>query len=232
MRIAVVDDERKWIEEILKVLQKQVESVDNIDIYESGVDFLNNNKEYDVVLMDVQMDIKDGFATIEEYSREFPDSINIFLTTQLDLARRGYLVDAFRYIDKSNMDEEIEEAFIKIREINKKNKQSLIGVKGDTIKNIFIKDIMYIDTFERNSLIHTDEEKYRCDKKINDLEKELEQFGFYRCHKSFLINLGKVEKLDKEFAYFPNGEKAYLSVRRYTETKKKYISERKKYAFM
>lgn len=232
MKIAVVDDERKWIEEILRVVQRHMEQVDSVEVYESGVEFLKGNKEYDVVIMDVQMDIKDGFDTLEEYILQYPDSINIFLTTQLDLARKGYLVDAFRYIDKSKMDEEIEEAFSKIREINKKNKHSLISASGNTIKNIYIKDVLYIDTCGRHSLIHTDVGEYKCDKKINDLERELEEFGFFRCHKSFLINLGKVEKLDKEFAYFPNGERAYLSVRRYSETKKKYISVRKKYAFM
>ena len=55
---------------------------------------------------------------------------------------------------------------------------------------------------------------------------------FFQCHKSFLINLNAVEHLDKEFVYFLGDKKAYISVRKYTETKKRYISANKKFASM
>ena len=64
------------------------------------------------------------------------------------------------------------------------------------------------------------------------METKLEEYGFFKCHKSFLINLNCVEHLDKEFAYFVKGKKAYISVRKYTETKKRYIAAKKKFASM
>jgi hypothetical protein len=41
-----------------------------------------------------------------------------------------------------------------------------------------------------------------------------------------------VERLDKDFVYFPNDNRACISVRKYTETKKRYIIARKKFATM
>lgn len=232
MKIAIVDDEVKWRNLTLEVVKGYVEKADEIDTFESGVEFIKRNGEYNVVLMDVEMPEMDGFETIINYKAEYSESIIIILTTHLDCARKGYLVDAFRYVDKTKMKEELKEAFEKVRAINRKNRFSLTGTNGNDTKNILIKDILYIETNGRGSIINTIDRDYECSEKINDLETKLEEYGFFKCHKSFLINLNCVEHLDKEFAYFVKGKKAYISVRKYTETKKRYIAAKKKFASM
>ena len=232
MKIAIVDDEVKWRNLTLEVVKGHVEKADEIDTFESGVEFIKRNGEYNVVLMDVEMPEMDGFETIINYKAEHSESIIIILTTHLDCARKGYLVDAFRYVDKTKMQKELKEAFQKIGEINRKNSFSLVGTNGNETKNILINDILYIETKSRGCIINTIDKSYECSGKINDLEIELEKYGFFRCHKSFLINLNVAEYLDKEFVYFKTDKRAYISVRKYTETKKKYIEAKKKFAFM
>ena len=232
MKIAIVDDEEKWRNLALDVVKFYIDETDHIDTFESGVEFIKGNREYDVVLMDIDMPEMDGFETIIDYKAEYSDSIIIILTTHLDYARKGYLVDAFRYVDKTKMSGELKEAFDKIREINRKNNFSLIGTNGKDTKRIFIKDILYIETKGRGSIINTIDRCYECNDKINDLEIKLEEYEFFRCHKSFLINLNAAEHLDKEFVYFSEEKKAYISVRKYTETKKRYIAAKKKFAAM
>lgn len=232
MKIAIVDDEAKWRNLTSNVVKGYTEEKDEIDIFESGVEFVKRNGEYDVVLMDVEMPVMDGFETIIHYKAEHSESIIIILTTHLDCARKGYLVDAFRYVDKTKMEEELKEAFEKVREINRKNSFSLTGTNGSETKHISIKDILYLETNGRGSIINTQDMCFECDEKINDLEMKLEEYGFFRCHKSFLINLNSVEHLDKEFVYFESDKKAYISVRKYTETKKRYIAAKKKFASM
>ena len=122
MKIAIVDDEAKWRKLVLDVVKGYTEEADKIDIFESGVEFIKKNREYNVVLMDVDMPEMDGFETIINYKTEYSESIIIILTTHLDCARKGYLVDAFRYVDKIRMQEELKEAFEKVRQINRKNR--------------------------------------------------------------------------------------------------------------
>lgn len=232
MKIAIVDDEAKWRHLASDVVKGYIEETDKIDIFESGVEFIKRNGEYNVVLMDVDMPEMDGFETIINYKEEHSESIIIILTTHLDCARKGYLVDAFRYVDKTKMHEELQEAFEKVRELNRKNSFSLTGINGNDTKCILVKDILYIETNGRGSIINTIDRCYECSEKINDLEIRLEEYGFFRCHKSFLINLNAVEHLDKEFVYFEADKRAYISVRKYTETKKKYIEAKKKIASM
>ena len=232
MKIAIVDDELRWIEQVVKCLKKILNFCDGIDTYSSGTDFLSEIKEYDVVLMDIEMPNKDGFDTILEYKNKYETAIVIILTTHIESARKGYLVDAFRYIDKRNMNVELEEAFDKINKLAKRNQYYITGKKENITKNIPVKDILYFETKSKGVIVHTTTEIYNCDEKINSLESKLLEFDFFRCHKSFLINMIAVRKLDKQFVYFDGNEKAYVSVRKYTETKRKYINAKKKYASM
>jgi len=173
-----------------------------------------------------------GFETITEYNKSNKNSIVIILTTHLDCARQGFLVNAFRYIDKLNMQNELEEAFGAIQKINENKYACIIGHKSNETREIPINSILYIETKSRKTLIHTEEGCFISDEKINDLENRLETYGFYRSHKSYLTNMAKVEYIDKEFAYFKDNEKSYVSVRKYAETKKRYIAAKKKIAAM
>lgn len=213
MKIAIIDDEKVWRDSARSAVREYVGPRDQIELFSSGITFLDRHQEYDVVLMDIDMPKLDGFDTIIRYKTEFSSSTILILTTHLDYARKGYLVDAFRYIDKAKMEEELDEAFEKIRDINRKNHFSVVGRNGKKVKTILIKDIYYIES-------------------VGTLEEKLEEYGFFRCHKSFLVNLNAVKYLDNTFAYFPGNKKAYISVRKYVETKRRYIAIRKKYAAM
>ena len=76
------------------------------------------------------------------------------------------------------------------------------------------------------------DETYFSDEKINELENRLRNYDFFRCHKSFLVNLSAVQKMDNQFVYFEGNQKAYISVRKLAETKKQYIETKKRFASM
>ena len=103
MNIAIVDDESCWRETAQKVINNYTGDKDRIEMFSSGMEFLKKDKYYDVVIMDVEMPDLNGFETITEYNKSNKSSIVIILTTHLDCARQGFLVNAFRYIDKLNM---------------------------------------------------------------------------------------------------------------------------------
>ncbi len=142
MKIAIVDDEQKWRNLALNVVRDYTDEADEIEVFNSGVEFLERNAEYNIVLMDIDMPEMDGFETIVNYKAEHLESIIIILTTHLDCARKGYLVDAFRYVDKTKMKVELKEAFEKVREINIKNSFSLTAKSGSETKSILLRDIL------------------------------------------------------------------------------------------
>lgn len=224
MDIAIIDDELEWRQRERSYLEKFYGDIPtHIDLYDSGVTFLNTEKKYDIVIVDIEMPQKDGFETIKEYKKFYNDSINIILTTHMEISRKGYLVNAFRYVDKTNMAEELHEALTAADILLESNNTIYFNVIGRGKKAIRVKDIIYIETEKRNILVHTSEDVWECSNSIDALEKELIPYGFYRSHRSYLINVDKVKRFDHRNIYFRENEVAILSSRKYVDFKKKYM---------
>lgn len=230
MKIAIVDDEMKWRERIREILgaypwKEKIE----IGTFFSGETFIEHNG-YDIVFLDIEMAKMDGFETAHRYKEENEDVIIIFLTTHLELSRRGYLVNAFRYIDKGNVDVEMREALEGIEVLRDGN--HLITFHELRVGEVSIraKDVLYIETQKHDVIVHTKEREYKTNRNFEELEEELSELGFFRCHKSFLVNLENVYNFDRVYVYFKDGKKAMVSVRKYADLRNKYLLQKHKTA--
>ena len=223
MRIAIVDDLPNWracVEELIK--KHYGENVPQIDVFTCGEEFYNQS-DYDVVFLDIEMKEMDGFETAKRYKEKNEMSTIVFLTTHTELSRQGYLVNAFRYIDKACIVEELEEALHAIDEIQSRNHVLTFHVVNMAEVQVKVKDILFIETEKRNVVIHTKQDDFISNRKIDELETELSEWGFFRCHKSYLVNLENIQKFDKLNVYFRNGSRALVSTRKYYELKAKYF---------
>ena len=231
MRIAIVDDQENWrvcVEELIK--KHYGPKAPLIDQFDCGESFYNQGK-YDVVFMDIEMGEMDGFETVKRYKQNNSDALIVFLTTHVELSRRGYMVNAFRYIDKKFIVDELEEALSAIDELPKKDHVVVFHVVNMAEMHIRAKDILFIETDKRNIIVHTMERDYISNRSLEEVEEELKDCGFFRCHKSYLVNLERVRKIDRLYAYFANGTKAMISTRKYTEMKEKYFEYNSKIAY-
>ena len=57
--------------------------------------------------------------------------------------------------------------------------------------------LRYVETFNRNLLFHTEQENILCYKKMKEVEQELKDKGFARCHTSYIVNLFFVKGVRK-----------------------------------
>lgn len=227
MKIAIVDDDKHWREYAYDTVKSYYKnSSAQIDLYESGKQFIEKQGDYDIVLMDIEMPEKDGFETIAEYKLLKDDCIAIILTTHTELTNKGYFVNAFRYIDKTNMKVELEEALVSADKVLASNDSITINAIGLGPLTLVIKNILFIKTYKRNILIYTTDNEYECSDNIATLEIQLEKYGFFRSHRSCLINLDKVKNFDRREIFFANDKIAYLSSRKYTEMKHRYLTRK------
>lgn len=58
-------------------------------------------------------------------------------------------------------------------------------------------DVDYAEANDGKVYVYVHHEKYLCAFKMDDLEEKLSRFGFYRCHRSYLINMQKVVEIIK-----------------------------------
>lgn len=56
-------------------------------------------------------------------------------------------------------------------------------------------EIDFIESVEGSILVHADGENYDCALTLTELEQRLLNFGFFRCHRSYIVNLQKVREI-------------------------------------
>lgn len=211
IKIAICDDE--YIHR--GILLQYIGKLFSKDIYEisefnSGEDLLANYpNDLDILLLDVQMLGINGIETAKKI-RLFDTKVTIVFTTAIsDFMQEGYEVRAFRYLLKPINYSDFSKHLIQCKNEVLKNKEKYISIKeiddGKTII-IPINSILYIEVECRIALIYTDTEIYKTRESIKNLELQLTEYSFFRCHRAYLINLFKVNAIDKNSVFIKGNE--------------------------
>lgn len=103
----------------------------------------------------------------------------------------------------------------------------LTGKKNGEIYLLDIKKVIYIESVDRKCFIYTFDEVYESDFHLYELEEQLEEYGFLRISKSFLIHLQNIQSLKSDInrkirITMNNGEQIIAS-RQYAEELKKRL---------
>ncbi|MFW6030464.1 MAG: LytTR family transcriptional regulator DNA-binding domain-containing protein [Halanaerobiales bacterium] len=56
-------------------------------------------------------------------------------------------------------------------------------------------ELLYIESNDGNALLHTENNQFFCPLILNDLEKRLQTFGFFRSHRSYIVNLQRLREV-------------------------------------
>ncbi len=93
-------------------------------------------------------------------------------------------------------------------------------VEGKTV--LAVERIIYIETDRHRNLFHTERETYSIYRKLGELEKLLEPYGFLRVHQSFLVNMRFVDKISSYVLYLKDGMEISVPKSRYPYVKEKF----------
>jgi len=217
LRALIIDDEYHMHDTLIKLLDlhcPDVLVVGQAAGVASGAEAINEFHP-DLVFLDIQM--KDGTGFDLLYNLPSIDFKVIFVT-----AYDQYAVQAFRYsavdyllkpINPEHLAEAVNRAGNMIQEhfnlqmqaleenlksVNKQQKKVIIK----TTENIHLLDVKNIISCESDSsytTVHTsDGEKILVSRTLKDYEDMFADFGFYRVHKSYLINLLQIKRFERQ----------------------------------
>ena len=166
----------------------------------------------DILFLDIQMPNLSGI----DFAKTLQHTPKIIITTAYsEFALQGYELNVIDYLLKPITYERFYKAVSKTIEILKlennnsltesklESKSILIKSKHQLIK-IDIADILYIESMHKYVKIFTYDNKHVTLFSLNAIEKELPSNIFYRCHRSFIINLNKVKLIDGNQAIVEN----------------------------
>lgn len=130
----------------------------------------------------------------------------------------------FGYILKPYSMGNLSEEIIKKSNERENKKDSLnININGNNVK-VLLKNIFYMESNKRKIILHTKQGEIAFYEKLNTMEEILEKKGFIRCHQSYMVNEGYIEKISCS-SIMVDGIKIPVS-RKYCEKIKKYLLKR------
>ena len=231
MQIAVCDDDKEIRDMLAEMIGKLYPEA-ALSLYQSGEELLLSGKEPDILLLDIQMPGKDGMETAKELRRENKKVIIIFVTAWDDFVFQAFDVGAFHYLikpfDGRKFAEVLHHAVIQSEDRKKleragreREKPSLmITARGEHI-TVNLEDIVYAEVFDRNVVLHTMDADIGYYGKMRELEEKAGD-GFYRTHRSFLVNFGYIRKYDATTVYLKKGQ-ALMAKQNYQGFVKSYL---------
>ena len=215
LRVIIVEDESP-ARELIKAFLKSHENIELLTECSdgfSGVKAINENKP-DLVFLDIQMPKLTGFEVLELLD-EMPE---IIFTTAFDqYAIKAFELSAVDYLmkpfSKRRFDEAIDKVYSRLHQKREsaENLQTLAKkVKEDTkeIERLFVKtgnkidvvvvpDIIRIEALDDYVEIFTAEKKYVKKETMNFLEQSLPEETFVRVHRSSIINVNYMKKMER-----------------------------------
>lgn len=217
--IAVCDDEVMEccrMAEKIKVIMKEMKTPCMVRQFYSGRELLGSPESYDIIFLDIIMRELDGMRTAQLFREKAFDRILIFMSSSREYVFEAYDVEAFQYLLKPVPEKKLKRVLQKAVLKTEKRLQEYIIVSRERQKRkLFLDDIRYFEIKGRLIDAHGTEGVFTYYEQIGALENMLQGKGFFRCHKSYLINLKHVDGYNRQEAILDNGERILIAKRRY-----------------
>ena len=159
IRIAIVEDDSRMEAEIRRyILQYARETDQKIEVisFSDGEEITENYKlEYDVILMDVQMQFMDGITASRQIRERDQDVVIMFITNMAEYAIHGYEVNALDYVLKPINYFAFSQKLNKALEKRQKREKDYLTITvGRGIRKLDIAEIRYIESQEHKLIFH------------------------------------------------------------------------------
>ncbi|WP_179214616.1 LytR/AlgR family response regulator transcription factor, partial [Flavobacterium psychrophilum] len=201
----VVDDSA--IQRIL--VNKLVESHPNlnlVDDFSNAIETKNCliTKPIDLLFLDVEMPIINGFNLLDGL-KEKPQTI--FITSKAEYAVKAFDYDATDYLQKPITKERFNAAVKRALDMHQLRRDNLeeegdhIFIKSNLKKlKIYTAKIKWIEAYGDYVKIATEDDNHLVLSTMKSFEQDLPKEKFIRVHKSYIINIEKIEKFNSKFA--------------------------------
>lgn len=193
--LGICDDEKKHREEIHQMFSRALFAYDEMEVayFQSAEEVIeaieHNQFQVDLLLLDIHMPKKSGLNLAEYIRKNQIDVDIIFITISSEHVFDGYTYQAFTYLLKPLEYPRIKEEVKRYMALKDETQDCLhININGRSEK-VLLNQVFYITAEGRKVVFHKRDGELSAYAKLNDLEETLSEFGFLRCHQSYLVNI-------------------------------------------
>lgn len=201
MRVAVVDDQLSAQDKLISYLEKNADALEirlQIDRYNDGISLIDQfHNQYDLIYLDVEMEILDGMSTAKKIRERDPNTILVFVTNHAQVAIQGYAVEASDFLLKPLAEFTFQEHFRKIvKKMNALDGSIVVKVSGTT-KKLLLHDIIYIESQGHYIDFVTKEFRVTTIDSMKNIEAKLPKERFFRISNSVIINYQHIDEVQR-----------------------------------
>lgn len=234
IKIAICDDEPVMVQEITNQLSEYMNGKHItsycVNRFSDGRSLLESGCDFDVIFLDIQMERPDGMETAKMLRQQGNHSLLIFVTVLKECVFGAFEVEAFDYLIKPLDSGHFVRTMDRlVRSLQQRGAKSIVVRRGTSCEVILLAEIVYCEVQGRKIYIHkTDGKIIGYYDKLDDLEQRVDR-RFFRCHRSYLVNLEYVRGCNGGQVLLPQSNKipvSRLRERDLTQALLRYMKER------
>ncbi len=215
IRIVICDDE-KHMSDHIRAMTSDFFRKKNREIqlrtFTSGEELLNYDGQIDILFLDIQMKGMDGLETARKLRADKFRGFLIFITVLKEMVFQSFEVQAYDYlvkpVDEKQFGKTMERLYTSMQNASEGN---LLVQQGYERRIVPKDEIVFCEIIDRKIYLNlTSGEVVDYYERIENLESKLDSH-FFRCHRSYLINLKHLKGYKNGTAYMDNGKEVPVS---------------------
>ena len=212
--IAICDDEKEYLDNICTMLDQYTnlhEGTITADSFSSSstlLDAIESGAHYDIYLLDIYMPGVSGMSVATELRSRGIRSPIIFLTSSTEHAVEAFGVDATHYLLKPYTQQHFFTAMDKaVQSISAHSADSIVLKTGGEYQHVIVANLLYCEAANNyQRLTMKDGTQLLVRMTAPELYEMLAGFGcFYRCGRSYILNLDHIKKVTASSVMLQNG---------------------------
>lgn len=219
IKLAIVDDDMEMIEKIchliniIEILQNKI-SIHKFNSAEQVLDELERGVQFDIILSDIEMSKMNGIEFGKIIRDKYPHIILIFLTSYPEYAVESYVLNAYQYILKSEMEKRLPDilqtTINKIDAIDERYR--MVKTRFEAHK-VYLKDIIYIKKVkgDKYSLFYTTNGTFAERISLEQILAELDSDEFIVAERGYIVNYRHISSLKGNILYLTDGVTVTIS---------------------
>ena len=215
IRIAICDDEKHMSDHIRSMVsdffRKKNQEI-SLHMFSSGEELLSYNGHINILFLDIQMKGMDGMETARKLRADQFQGFLVFITVLKEMVFQSFEVQAYDYLVKPVDEKQFEKTMERLyASMQNASEDSLLVQKGYEGRIIPKDEIVFCEIIDRKIYLNlASGEVVDYYERIENLETKLDN-RFYRCHRSYLINLKHLKGYKNGTACMDNGKEIPVS---------------------
>ena len=177
-----------------------------------------------IIFLDIFMDELNGMDTAHKLRENGFTGEIIFLTTSPDFVFEAFDVQSFHYLVKQQVSDEkfFEVLESVIEEVEGSESEFFECSMGAEVRRIPLSEITHFEIYRRVMRVYYGEENFEFYETMDDLSEKLEDKGFVRVHRSFMVNMKHIVLFKTSSLVLSNEDEVPIGKTYLEEVKKRF----------